>query len=291
MGKSALINGLVGADFKVAKESGETLDHQTDQLTSYTTEKRSIRITIWDAPGLEIARTPEELEVRIQDMEQKVREVDLLMYCTRMDEHRLRPGDTQTIRVLTKAFGEVIWKNAVFVLTFANKVEVPKSKAYMVKETYFEERLAQWKRDLQKEVKAIGVTNEVATAIPVIPAGYYNEPQLPNRQNWLSDFWHVCFETIKERAQPALLEANLERLKAKDEISQSHFEWPINRQPIEDRSGITRTAAGGIAGSAALGGLAGFVVGGTVGAVTGLGVGAIGGTAAYAIHRHYYRNN
>ncbi len=288
-GKSALVNGLVGSP--VASESGETLDPQTDQLKSYTAKKRGIDITIWDAPGLAIARSPEELEEYVQEMEQEIKEVDLLLYCTKMDDHRLRQGDTQTIRVITKAFGASIWRNAVFVLTFANMVQVPRSKSPMVKEVYFEEKFAQWKDELQAAVRALDVPNEIATGIPVVPAGYYNEPTLPNRSDWLSDFWHVCFATIKEAAQPALLEANLERLRATDEIQRSHFDLPIDQIPIEDRGGMReylRSPAVGIAGSAALGGIAGFVVGGTLGVVTGLGVGAVGGATAYAVRNHYY---
>ncbi len=293
-GKSALVNALVGSP--VARESGETLDPQTDQLKSYTAKKRGIDITIWDAPGLEIARSPEELERYVQEMEQEIREVDLLLYCTKMDDYRLRQGDTQTIRVLTKAFGASIWRNAVFVLTFANVVQVPRSKSHMIKEVYFEEKLAQWKDELQEAVRALDVPNEIATGIPVVPAGYYNEPTLPNRSNWLSEFWHVCYGTIKEAAQPALLEANLERLRATDEIQRSHFDWPIDQIPMKDRGGMhmrelcLRFPAVGIAGSAALGGIAGFVVGGTLGVVTGLGIGAIGGAVTYAVYHRYYRH-
>ncbi len=159
-------------------------------------------------------------------------------------------------------------------------------------EAYFEEKLAQWKHELQDAVRALDVPNEIATGIPVVPAGYYNDLTLPKRSNWLSDFWHVCYGTIKEAAQPALLEANLERLRAAEEIQRSHFDLPIDQIPIEARGGLREylrsPAVGGIAGSAALGGIAGFWVGGTLGVVTGLGIGAVGGAMAYAVHHRYY---
>ena len=294
-GKSALINGLVGSE--VAKEADETLDAQTEQLTSYSTTKRGIAITIWDAPGLETVRTPQELENFVQDLAGRVGEVDLLMYCTRMDEHRLRPGDTQTIRVMTKAFGKLIWKNAVFVLTFANMVEAPKSKSSMGKPEYFQEKLSQWKNDLRRELRTFGVSDDLAGAVPVVPAGYYDEPTLLNGRNWLSDFWHVCFESIKESAQPALLEANMERLKATEEIQKYQYQLPIEQQPIETRPGLTNslltsmTAQAGIAtaGSATVGGVTGFVIGGGIGAVAGCGIGAVGAAAAYALYKNYFQ--
>ncbi len=281
-GKSALVNALVGSP--VARESGETLDPQTDQLKSYTATKRGIDITIWDAPGLAIVLSLEELEKYVQEMEQEIKEVDLLLYCTNMDDHRLRPGDTQTICVLTKAFGASIWRNAVFVLTFANVVQVPRSKSPMVIEVYFEEKFAQWKDELQEAVRTLDVPNEIATGIPVVPAGYYNEPTLPNRSDWLSDFWHICFGTIKEVAQPALLEANLESLRAAEEIQRSHSDSPIDQIPVKGMREYLRSAGAGIVGAAILGGIAGVVVGGTLG----LGLGAVGGGTAYAVHHCYY---
>ncbi len=151
-------------------------------------------------------------------------------------------------------------------------------------EAYFEEKLAQWKHELQDAVRALDVPNEIATGIPVVPAGYYHEPTLPNRSDWLSDFWHVCFGTIKEAAQPAVLEADLESLRAAEEIQRSHSDSPIDQIPVKGIREYLRSASAGIVGAAILGGIAGVVVGGTIG----LGLGAMGGATAYAVHHCYY---
>ena len=63
-----------------------------------------------------------------------------------MTSARFRQGDNQNLRIITKAFGESIWKNALFVLTFANQVKPPPSRKGTPPREYFEERLQEWKR-------------------------------------------------------------------------------------------------------------------------------------------------
>ncbi len=48
----------------------------------------------------------------------------------------------------------------MFVLTFANMVQVPRSKLPTIIEAYFEEKFAQWKDELQAAVRALDVPNE-----------------------------------------------------------------------------------------------------------------------------------
>ena len=146
-GKSALINGLVGAE--VAKEDGETLCSQTCQLSCYKAKKKDIDIEIWDTPGMEVANESAELEQLVTDIQKKVCEVDLILYCTNMTSARFRQGDHQNVKIITKAFGDSIWKNAVFVRTFANQVKPPPTKKATQPNIYFEERLSEWKHEIE----------------------------------------------------------------------------------------------------------------------------------------------
>ena len=82
----------------------------------------------------------------VSDVQDKVRNVDLMLFCINMTSARFRQGDNQNLRIITKAFGESIWKNAIFVLTFANQVKPPPSRNGTPPREYFEERLQEWKR-------------------------------------------------------------------------------------------------------------------------------------------------
>ena len=271
-GKSALINGLVGAE--VAKEGGETLFSQTRQITLYKANKKDTDIDVWDTPGMEVVNESVGIEQLVTDIQDKVREVDLVLFCTNMTSARFRQGDHQNVRIMTKAFGESIWKNAVFVLTFANQVKPPPTRKGTPPREYFDERLLEWKGQIQSALKKNGVPEELAESVKVVPAGYYDECSLPGRHNWLSDFWHTCLEATSDGAQAALLHVNMERLKTESEIIASQNSKP---RPLKDQKIISHLStnaavygvAGGILGGLALGG----VVGGSL-ATVGVGIAA-----------------
>ena len=82
-------------------------------------------------------------------------------------------------------------------------------------------------------LKNAGVSEMTVETIPVAPAGYYREPSLPDsRENWLSAFWFICVQTMKDRAQPALLTVNSIRFKQLNDITPEDYALPIYRQPL-----------------------------------------------------------
>ena len=104
-GKSALINGVVGAE---VAEEGEGLKRGTAEVHAIEHIKNDVKIVIWDTPGLQ--DSVEEGEVYLEKMQSAgCADADLVLYCTKMDDTRLRLDDIQAITKLTQRFGKEIW--------------------------------------------------------------------------------------------------------------------------------------------------------------------------------------
>ena len=271
-GKSALVNGLIGEE--VAPEN-DSLDPGTTEIVKYSRNIDGVFIYVWDSPGLEANTVDETLNVEM--IAKKVPEADLLLFCIRMDESRLRKQDLNTIIHFTEAFGEEVWRHTVFAMTFANMVVPVRSKDDPVaKKKFFDERLQLWTEQLQKALSEAGVTQEIVEKVNIVPVGYYNDPSLPNGQeNWLTVFWLVCLQAMKKQAQPALLKVNLNRLKSVQELEPvEDYSLPFYRRPIvvdTVRKAVVPTATGLVGGAIGLtiSGPAGMAVGGVLGAAAG----------------------
>ena len=231
-GKSSLINGIIGDD--IAKE-GQLLDRSTTAVRSYSHKYQDVDITIWDSPGLQDG-LDKEAEF-LKDMREKCANVDLVLYCTRMDDIRLHDDDKRAIEKITKELGKGLWENAVFVLTFANRVEPPLKRAYQAEERedpkqFFIKRMAWWMETFRKAMKNAGVDHKVVENIPFVPAGYDAVKSLPDLNDWLSPLWYASILAMKENGQPALLKANLHRIKLPDEVKPEDFRKPLHQQPL-----------------------------------------------------------
>ena len=193
-GKSALINGIVGAD--VATE-GENLKRGTYEVKEFDLTRNEVKIVIWDTPGLQ-----DTVEVQGEYMKKMQSagcgNADLVLYCTRMDDTRLRVDDIEAIKKLTAGFGKDMWRHALFILTFANKVdktikrpkkgEPKKSEEEIqkIQSEYFKQRIREWKEMLGEALREAGVSKKVADKLIPVPAGYDKQVALPDRGNWLS---------------------------------------------------------------------------------------------------------
>ena len=80
---------------------------------------------MWDSPGLSDPRTDERLTLK--DIVDNCRDVDIFVYCTPIIQTRLGQDDLDSIRSLTQALGDDIWKKGLIALTFANEIRVPPS--------------------------------------------------------------------------------------------------------------------------------------------------------------------
>ena len=231
-GKSALINSLVGAE--VAQEGSETLSAQTRQVTlyeaKYTRKKPELQFMyLWDSPGLEeIEHASMCLEEVLMEIQEKIREVDVILFCTNMTSARFRQGDNQNVKIVTKVFGDSIWKHTIVVLTFANHVKPPPTRKGTPPTEYFEERLLEWKGQIQSALERVGVSNEVADSVAILPAGYHDEFTLPGRTNWLDDLCHSLQVAGGCNTQPLVLNLNLEKLRTEIKMAASK---PIQEHP------------------------------------------------------------
>ena len=231
VGKSALINGIVGQE--VAKE-GETLDAETSKVTGYKLSVHGVNVEVFDSPGLQDG-TKREKEY-LKDMEEKCKQIDLVLYCCTMVDTRISADDKEAIQKLTDAFGIGLWENAIFVLTFANEVK-PHREPNLDLCTYFMQRVSQWKEKLQELLIDNNVHKDIVNKVPVVPVGYDTEPTLPDREHWLSSLWLSCLDRVSIRAKPAFLKVNWSRLRTREEIKPDELRRKTNEQPIMFSSG------------------------------------------------------
>ena len=209
VGKSSLVNALVG---RTVAEQGHELDPQTLQVTSYCAKViEGIEVRVWDSPGLQDGTDNEESY--LADIKSKIEgELDLVIYCLKMDDTRFHEEDKKTIQLLTQAFGKKLWKNAVIALTFANKVEDPSGGD---KEAFFLEKLEIWREAINSFFRdKLEIDSELLQSLPIVPTGYYRQrASLPNCENWLSSFWLACYDVARGSAAFNLYRINRARIR------------------------------------------------------------------------------
>ena len=216
-GKSALVNSIV--EVEVAVEGAGT-ERETTSVSEYRNSKLldGVSVSLFDSPGL--ADTTEKENDYIHALETICQEVNLVLYCNKMDDHRLTNDDIQAMSTLTDKFGEKFWKYVVFVFTFANNVgggsdksdNIPKPKTKNLEEwkSYFKikfvhrlnQRILGVKQLLKDKIK---VKKEIVDDIPFVPVGSSSplpnnmEPlKLPDRDNWLHSLLETCCVRIKK---------------------------------------------------------------------------------------------
>ena len=243
-GKSSLINSVNGCD--VATE-GEA---QTTQLKSYPMQvetiannvRTQIRVTFWDSPGIgSLYRDEDALYTQLAA---KYKEVDLLFYCLDMRQ-RLSKDDVNGITRLTEALGPELWKNAVFVLTFANEVKPPPGSYPDQATQHFKDTLHSWKDAIGRLLgERLSVPEEIIRDIAIIPAGYHQQAP-PDRRDWFTPFWREACRKFKESAHHLIFGINL---------AEARVVLPLR----EDRLPITRRSVTIIAVSIVVGALLGM---------------------------------
>ena len=279
VGKSSLANALVGREVSV---EGETLNPETMDVFKYSADIAGVSVTIWDSPGLQDGTSNES--GYLEKMAAKCKELDLVLYCTRMDDTRIRDEDYETIITLTRAFGEEIWENAIFTLTFANQVKKSvrsRDPATQINQKeFFLSRLTQWESKLKEALEKAGVSREIVRKTVVVPVGYQENLALPDRDNWLSKFWLACLQRINKRASLALLKISANRLPKEGDTTS-----PVDTNHLAVKDDDIRDALVGfttISTGAAAGAVAGSIAG-PPGVAVGAFMGMYVGAAAYAI--------
>ncbi len=224
VGKSTLVNGIVGRE--VAKQ-GDSLDPETSEVTAHTTREGDITVNVFDSPGLQDG-TENEAKY-LADMKQKCADVDLVVYCMRMSETQVPEGgpDMKAIKLLNETFGHDMWKNTVFLLTFANDVvesaELEAGDDPSDQHQYFNEQLQILEALIRERLHiTVEVPKEIVDGIIIIPAGHKSEPLLPDsasvagESHWLSRVWLKALAVTKPQAQLALIKLNLHRINTNE---------------------------------------------------------------------------
>ena len=210
-GKSSLINTLF--EKQLAKE-GNTLYAETKVVSSYTKmitmTVNDVCVTLWDTPGFKDPFSDGEETIKSIKDSCGVNDIDLFVYCTRFDQTRLGQDDVDCIRDITKAFGDGIWKRALFTLTFANQAKIPPSSKTQNIQEYFQSREEEWRKGLHQLLKMNVNTGEMPVgridSIPVVATGYRDLP-LPDGRKWFAHFWEACLLQVKIATMPALIRA------------------------------------------------------------------------------------
>ena len=214
VGKSTLVNALVGEEVTQAEDSVEAV---TETVHRIRVTRKGIEIYIIDTPGF--GDMDRENEDTIRQAIQEGGQIDLLLFCLNMKHGRLDGQVIEGMKNLRKILGEDIWKRAMFVLTHANEYDDA---------VKFNKKLNQWKGKLKNKMKkTVNINPEIADKIPIVPTGNSEQPQLLDRSSWISEFWIQGFRRMGFRAMLKLVFINqkrIERSTQKIKLSQDMYE-------------------------------------------------------------------
>ncbi len=252
-GKSSLLNTFLGSNIA---DEGDSLYPETKVVTEYPNKLiGDVRLRVWDSPGLEDGSQNDAKY--IEQIKRMCGDVDLIIYCIRMSQARLVSNgpDCISMKRLSQdnALGGNMWNNTVIVLTFANVTEKKVKYAEHISDPdspvsiqqFFREEFADVKQTiLSRLINDVGLPEELASSIPILPCGYKTCSTLPDihtsdgsRTFWLSDLWIQALEVTKLNAQPAMIKLNENRIveyekeytdKSKSQVSDTmRLEAPI----------------------------------------------------------------
>ena len=297
IGKSTLINGLIGAE--VAKvEDGVMKAGVTNKVQSYPRKINGIEILAYDSPGLEDGSGKEKnyLEEIYKACQQGI---DLVVFAIQF-QSRFVPDnpDARAMVKFTKKLKPAIWEKTLVVITHSNLCEALnprlRYKSRDDKQTFFKEVINNYKTAIHETLKKAGVPAATVDKVKVVPTGIEYEAQLLDGTLWFSNYWLECITAISTlEGRATLFKAHSSRLKSDKDATDKDFQQPLHSQPIiikkEEKKksvlvpvgGVIATAVAG-AGLGALGLIAGPVgaAGVPFGFLMGMAVGLIG-TAMY----------
>lgn len=204
VGKSSLVNAIVGKPVSLhdgrSKRQNSKCAMETKQYFSDPIE--GFVVQVWDSPGMQDGEEKDDLY--LADIQEKTREIDLIIYCLKMDDKRFYPADKIAMKKLTEIFGKKLWEHSVIALTFANKVEDTSGGDQT---TYFQDELEFWKDAIRSFFKnEVIPDHESLQSPPVCPTGYYREHRsLPICEDWLTKFWETCYNVIRSKGSFTLV--------------------------------------------------------------------------------------
>lgn len=212
VGKSTLINGLLGAD---------VIRGRTKAVNVYPVSRGEVELKVFDTPGL-FDPCIENSDILKEIAYETEGKVDLVVYCHDL-RTTVRNSGVEAIGLLVTTLNQSkgdLWENVMYVLTHANSIEedlIWKAQGgptgqveqeLSVKELFsdllhqFEDFLRERAQRVIKEPNAV----EIARNIPVVPAGY-RKKSLLDRVDWRTSLWKEALSRVNATAVPAFIAA------------------------------------------------------------------------------------
>lgn len=241
VGKSSLINSLIGG--AQLAEEGSSVRSVSRNIISYTTsfntpvpskENEVTTLTAWDSPGFgDIFISEKDREVRLSELRFAIDKADVFLYCFKITE-RITGDDADGIVKITKALDSSIWKKAVFALTFANEIQIPKNDKRSVNQLpqYLTEKVEEWKQIIYDVLKTKAeVPEDILRDISVVPVGYLADNP-PDRSEWYTPFWMELFKKTRETGKPGLLRLTWSRFNCQEDKALNFNEQMNESLPV-----------------------------------------------------------
>ena len=216
--KTTLIRGLKD---NYVPEDDHLLPH-TLKVTPYNYDHGGLNFILFDTPGLIDSNNSSNDYEYLKDMVTKNGEPDLLIFAVKMND-AFRDDDADAIGNISNAFGWKIWKKAMFVLTFANKVtSVGHSPKSADSKLYFNKIFDIHYSCIVEALRSNRVHEDVINSISVVPVGLVSQLKIPSDKrgvSWIGELWEEALKVSRAPRKP--VEENVE----KDEESKSSSGW------------------------------------------------------------------
>eukprot|EP00118_Oscarella_pearsei_P024887 m.307027 g.307027 ORF g.307027 m.307027 type:complete len:458 (+) comp41833_c0_seq1:418-1791(+) len=257
-----------------------------DAILDVPGKESGIRLQIIDCPGFQ-SNVPAAAKKLFQTLHEKVKHLDLLLYCIDAVNPRLTIESSLTIELLTAAFGKDIWKRALVLMMKANTIRA--TSRHEDDYAAFANKLAKLETGYSKVlIDKAKISQEVLNGIKFLPVGNDRDRQLADGCDWRPQFWSDALTKASIECASFLLLFNDEKLMQAITDNEIQFGTlqieEIAESFIEKHRNLI---AGGIAGGATVAGIAlGAVLAGPVGAAVGGVIAlAVGGAASIVVHR------
>jgi small GTP-binding protein len=195
VGKSSTVNSLLGQQIATVGK----YDATTIEVQEYEHEINGVKCSIIDTPGLcdDIPEKGND-EKYIELIQNRVKQIDLLWFVTRLDESRVTSDEKQGIKIISEAFTPKVWEHSVIVFTRADKSD-----------DYLQDLEQRTKRIREEIAKHTG--NEIANTIPAVAVDNKNQTT-PDGKRWLEELYTQVFVRMSERGAIPFLMATASRI-------------------------------------------------------------------------------
>lgn len=195
VGKTTLITKWLDVNVPPARQ-------QIGATSLVTVEKEGVTLRVYDTRGLNDPDIEDETAIA-EILQQTEERVDLILFCISM-KGRPSVDEVDIMKNLTKIFpeGKSLWKKTIFILTFANEVELtPRANETWAQQ--FSEKVREYEQRLRHLLETkVDISPNVARAVPVLPAGF-DKNLLPGspHDDWRDCLWKKAI-SLTEKMNP-----------------------------------------------------------------------------------------